>query len=388
MWKIKKSGYNTSMKGHRINWIDELKGFVLIMICIGHITGMVSSPPVIKFIADVLTMIGVPMFFFLSGLLFSIKMISTKDYFFKKTQSLLIPYFLLSFLFTLLDPYVYNSTYLVDVLHYPRFTLPESFSINPHLQASLEFFVGDIFCTFIGISSRATLPLWFVFVLYFVTIIYFYIHRICKSQILLMLIAIVAFVIALILNALELGSYLKIGPILMAFFFYSGGVIVSKKKYWIDNKPSGMLILFSIPFVVITILLAPTFLEQIFFVNGRFAPDRPLSYLMLSISGIIGSLLLCAGISKIDLRGLNIMKGILRNIARNALIILAIHYFFLCVFSLYIKKFIPIEWHFVLAILFVIIGCIIAIVVFRTRLYMFIGGRKAYQDIKSCLSIK
>lgn len=29
----------------RINWIDELKGFALLIICLGHVAGMVYTPP-------------------------------------------------------------------------------------------------------------------------------------------------------------------------------------------------------------------------------------------------------------------------------------------------------------------------------------------------------
>ncbi len=377
-----------AVNNNRIRWIDELKGAILVFICLGHIAGMVYTPPCVKYIADILTIIGVPIFFFLSGMLFKNKETSTKAYLQKKTKSLLIPYILLSILFTFFDPYIYNPTYLVNVLHYPRLVLPELLSINPHIQASLEFFIGDICCTLFGISSRATLPLWFVFVLYFVTIAYHWIFIKIKSQKVMAIIAILCAAMAFVLSYVGMGGHMKAGPILMAFFFYWFGVVMSNKQNKTDKWPNSIIFLFSAPFIGLFVLLAPSFYNQISFVNGCFAHDRPLSYLGFSLSGIIGLSLIFAGISKLNLLGFNALKGILRNIARNSLIVLATHYFFLCIFSLCIKEYIPIAWHFISTTLFVIMGCLASIIIFRTKLYMFIGGEKVHQNTTECLSIK
>ena len=205
-------------KRQRIKWVDELKGAILIMICMGHIAGMVFTPQKIKYIAELLTTIGVPTFFFLSGLLYMSKVSTLKSYFTRKTKSLLIPYILLSLLFTLFDPYIYKPSYLVEVLHYPRLTLPVT--LNAFTQASIEFFFGDILCTAVGISSRATLPLWFVFVLYVVTVSYYWIYSMLRSQVKTGFIAVLFMVMAFVLCWLGIGTIFKIGPILMAFFFY------------------------------------------------------------------------------------------------------------------------------------------------------------------------
>ena len=371
----------------RINWIDELKGFALLIICLGHVAGMVSTPPNIKFIADIFTIIAVPLFFVLSGILYTHKTTATKEYITKKTKSLLVPYFLLSILFSILDPYTFNSTYLINELHYPRLTLPESWSIDINIQASIEWFIGDLCCTLLGISSRATLPLWFVFVLYFASIIYQVTSHLFLSKRVMTFLAFCAFSLAMTLDSLNIGGYLKIGPILMAFVYYWFGVVIANKLCCLENKSRFISILFSIPLIGLFVILSPMFIDKISFVNGRFAYDSPLSYLIFSFSGISGLIFLFSGISKTHLYGLNTIKGIQRNIARNSLIVLAAHYYFLCLFSLYIKKYIHVEWHFITAIVFIIIGCILSVILFRTKLYMLIGGKKAYQNIVTCLSI-
>ena len=372
----------------RINWIDELKGFALLIICLGHVAGMVYTPPNIKYIADIFTIIAVPLFFVLSGILYTHRTTATKEYITKKTKSLLVPYFLLSILFSILDPYIFNSTYLINELHYPRLTLPESWSIDINIQASIEWFIGDLCCTLLGISSRATLPLWFVFVLYFASIIYQVTSHLFRSKRVMTFLAFCAFSLAMTLDSLNIGGYLKTGPILMAFVYYWFGTIVSSRLHIIKKKNSGTLIFLSIPLIVLYMITSPKLLTIVGFVNGHFAYEQLFSYLLISILGLCGLVFLFSGISKIQFMGLKAIKGILRNISRNSLIILATHYYFLCVFSLYVKLYIPQEWHFMSAIIFVIMGCVASIVLFRTQLYMLIGGKKAKQTITTCLSIK
>lgn len=135
-------------------------------------------------------------------------------------------------------------------------------------------------------------------------------------------------------------------------------------------------------------ITAPPLVGHVSFVNGVFPEDRPLSFLSCSLFGILGALLLFASLSKISFFGFDLFKGVLRNIARNSLIILCMHYVLLVFFSLYLTPFLPESWRMLAAIVFVIVGSIGAIAVFRTRLYMFIGGERARQDLRTCLSCK
>ena len=57
-------------RSQRIEWIDEMKGVILLFICIGHISDVIFTPPIVKRFLEILTVIGVPTFFFLSGLLY------------------------------------------------------------------------------------------------------------------------------------------------------------------------------------------------------------------------------------------------------------------------------------------------------------------------------
>ena len=72
----------------RINYIDELKGFILCLVCLGHIAYSELS-----YVMNWMSLMRMFTFFFLSGLLFSRRRFPTfKDYAISKTKHLLFPY--------------------------------------------------------------------------------------------------------------------------------------------------------------------------------------------------------------------------------------------------------------------------------------------------------
>ena len=159
----------------RIEWIDALKGFIIILVCLWHIP---NRPSFFDFILTCTTAFRMVTFFFLSGLLFSTKKHNTlKLYSLNKIKSLLLPYIFLSFLFVFLDPRLYSVNLISkagffhhDLFYY--FHIPKII-INSWQYLYLElvniFFVGD--------GSPIIAPLWFVLTLFFVSIIAYYIQQ-------------------------------------------------------------------------------------------------------------------------------------------------------------------------------------------------------------------
>ena len=89
-------------KTARIGWIDEFKGFVLLLVCLYHVE---QAFPQAQMGMLHLSALRMSAFFFISGMLFSTRRFdSFKDYFVHKTRVLLVPYILLSLLFLALDP--------------------------------------------------------------------------------------------------------------------------------------------------------------------------------------------------------------------------------------------------------------------------------------------
>ena len=90
-------------KGLRVDWIDEEKGCILFLVCRIHI-GLFS------FLAPC----RMPIFFFLSGMLFSNRRYpSFASFVLRKWRTLLFPYLVLSFLFIFLFPSLYDANSII-----------------------------------------------------------------------------------------------------------------------------------------------------------------------------------------------------------------------------------------------------------------------------------
>lgn len=89
----------------RINYIDELKGFILCLVCLGHIAYSELS-----YAMNWMSLMRMFTFFFLSGLLFSRRRFPTfKDYAISKTKHLLFPYIWLSLFFLIITFQIYSG---------------------------------------------------------------------------------------------------------------------------------------------------------------------------------------------------------------------------------------------------------------------------------------
>ena len=89
----------------REHWIDNLKGFMLLIV-MGH---MGPIPHIISFVFSPTDLLYVTVFFILSGYLFK-EQSSFKNFIRNKTKSLLVPYICISILVSLLDWNLYINT--------------------------------------------------------------------------------------------------------------------------------------------------------------------------------------------------------------------------------------------------------------------------------------
>lgn len=122
-------------------WIDNLKGFCLFLIIIGH---MGRIPALVGVIIRPTDLFYVTSFFFLSGWLFRDENYSFVDFLIRKAKSLLLPYLAISIAVSLLDWNLYLNTaqYLRDTFY--------------------SFLMGD------GVPKAS--PLWFVSTLFFANV--------------------------------------------------------------------------------------------------------------------------------------------------------------------------------------------------------------------------
>lgn len=121
----------------RIYWIDNLKGFILILVCISHLE---LFPDICNYLKGA----RMTTFFFLSGLLFSNRKYPIFVIYFKsKCHSLLKPYLKLSFLFALY-PFLFLDNTIFASSWINSFKLPEKIElyINTYIINTIDIIQG------------------------------------------------------------------------------------------------------------------------------------------------------------------------------------------------------------------------------------------------------
>lgn len=216
------------MQNKRLDYIDIAKGIGMLTIIWGHI---MEKGPVNTFVYS----FHIPLFFFLSGMVFrSEKYTSIKEFAAKKFRTILIPYFVFSFL-----------TWLVWVLY------------NAVLHNSVDSYFMPLVQTMIAQGSGGYLihnvPLWYVPCLLAVELIYFCISRSGKESTVFLLSGAFAVSSYLMERYVTVFDYTELpwslGAAFAGILFYAAGNhamrsgLIHKMKEQIDRKPLCFLIL-------------------------------------------------------------------------------------------------------------------------------------------------
>lgn len=186
----------TQSSSAREAWIDILKGLLLLIVCLFHTNN--------NWYGYLGFMFNMPAFFFISGMLFDEKKNSDiLGYILKKTKSLLVPYCGLSVFFILLTPLLYAPV--------------------GYENGIKGFLYSTMLEIYQGYSGPYTLPLWFVYVLYFVSISFFSICRFTHRKIYLGLYILCCFFFAWWYSNQSSDPIFHIGTCSIAVFFYGIG---------------------------------------------------------------------------------------------------------------------------------------------------------------------
>lgn len=273
----------------RILWIDTLKGVLLFLICLSHFSNL-SYP--IKYLIAPTASYWVPMFFVLSGYLYQDKR-SFKSYIYKKTRTLLIPYFFFSFLFLIADPNTYKIGGVVENLY-------------------------NVFV--VGSGSFKAQPLWFVWVLYGSSIVSFIMIEYIKNNFLKVITILTLSVITLLLSISQINCLFHIDLILSATVFFVCGYIGRKV---IEGLKSFY------PIAIFTFLVGLIG----FWINlGDFHFNQIISYPLFYICPV--SLTLSLSIWLKRSKEISSVSWI----AKNGIIILASHCYLIIIYDFIIKK--------------------------------------------------
>lgn len=398
---------------NRIEWIDEFKGFVLLLVCLYHVEQYFTNA---NMGMNHLITLRMSAFFFISGVLFSTRRFPHfKDYFVHKTKVLLLPYIFLSLFFLILDPVLYHFEWIsrVPPLHVVNFT--------PHIENTGDYIFWNLANIFYaGNSSIGAGPLWFVFTLYSVSLLFYLIQKICREK--KWAVALCAF------SCLAGGWFLYKNHIKLPFnierdvttlFFFGCGYLckpaiqkfgqflaardctardIPARDTTTHNNSRALKIALT-AFLALAALSLYAFFEQPdpnFSIWGNTLGKDFLSFFLSSLFGIFGLVFAFLLFSQIPATATPLLRaplalfhtarGILRNISRNALIILAVHWWILLLFRIIFKAEIDKPQLVYTLIPIVAIGVILAIPLFRCKLYRLLGKEKI--SLRESLSLK
>ena len=360
----------------RIGWIDEFKGFVLLLVCLYHVE---QSFPQAQMGMLHLSALRMSAFFFISGMLFSTRRFGNfNDYFIHKAHVLLVPYILLSLLFLALDPVLYNFDLFPKA---PRMTV---MNIRPEIATAWDYIYWNLAKIFVaGKSSIGSGPLWFVFTLYSVSLIFYGVQKIVPRR----------FIFFVSLASLAGGWLLYVNHIrlplgierdLTVLFFFANGWLCKGMLKENTKKILALVAATIVSFAAYAYIEVPD--PDFSIMNNDLGKDFRIfvASSFFGIAGLIGTFVLADKLPNII--PVRIAKGILRNISRNALVILAVHWYTLLVMRLLFREAFNKPGVAYLAIPVVATVVIAAIPLFRCKLYRLLGKEKI--GVRESLSIK
>lgn len=195
---------------NRIPWIDTAKGLGLLCVILGHLN--------VPYLSTWIYTFHMPLFFFLSGVVFSGGKYRFKEYLIRKLKTLVLPYFTLGggiFLF-------FCIVYVIQGQH-----------ISAYWEMVKEFLVQEHYWT-----------VWFLACLFMVEILYYGVHILCgKNLVWSTALSLVLCTFGLLRYRLGWGSLpWNLDVALVAQFFFHGGYLLKGQIQKLDGiRTMGVL---------------------------------------------------------------------------------------------------------------------------------------------------
>lgn len=374
---------------NRIEWIDEFKGLVLLLVCIYHIEQSFAN---IDLGMENLSDFRMTSFFFISGVLFSTRRFPKfRDYCAHKAHVLFFPYVALSLLFLLLDPVVWNFNLFPRA---PKMLILTTHPVIHNLKEYIGWNFAKIFVA--GKSSIGSGPIWFVFTLFSISLIFYLIQKAARSnKFIIAIFAIASLAGGWMMSRNHIRLPLGIERDLTTLFFFACGYLckdfIQKLSQFIAGERKDHLWrIFIVSLLTIGSFVLYALIEipdpNYSVMNNALGKSFPrfIGSFFFGVLGLIGAFQVFSQLPQIA--PLRIVKGILRNISRNALIILAVHWWVLLVLREVFKKEMdkPGIAYFAFAIVAAVTTA--AIPLFRCKLYKLLGKERI--SVRESLSIK
>lgn len=327
-------------QNNRIEWLDFARGLGVIFVVFGHSE--------LRSIADYLVYpFHVPLFFFLSGLVFSIKNYSFVEFLAKKIKTIIIPYTFFSIIWIIYEIIIQIKT---GNLNY-------NFIINEFKLYALQ---------------KHLHPIWFLTCLFIVEIIAYFIQKYIDNNCLLFVITVLFSIIGFLYYHF-LGGYLPwcLDIVFTAMPFFIVGIIFKNSKEIAAKliQPKFIL-LYGIGYIGIAALNIKISGQVVRMFSGTYG-----NFILFYISAFLG-IGFTVALSK------TFKKNIIINyIGENSLVIFSLHYIFMSVINSYIStKLYGTIVYITIQIIIVIVSIIITIgvneIIIKTPLRWFVNGCK------------
>lgn len=324
----------------RLSAIDTAKGIAVLLVLFHHLFCHYGiSTTISSFVIDIITSFHVPVFFFISGMLFSRKR-DFKEFFLNKCRKLLLPFF---FFYTI-------SLCFVLGLLLIGFDIPYLRNVS-YLRIICDFWTNS--CLWVNI------PLWF-FPSMFFSSIFFYVVTSVNNSYIKYSIAFTMVMVGCILSILECNLPLGISSALTCMSFMVAGNIYG---FWSKNHSIKQVHIVCLVLVYITL----------FFINRDFGWMRNffLNPIAAIGSGIIGSVLLISACRITTTKG-----AFFTFCGRNSLFFFSMHYLFLRLNAKILSKINFVEIEMILNFILMVIMCIIISVCLKKYLPFMWGMKK------------
>lgn len=288
------------MSKTRIDYLDAAKGIGIILVVLGHLVCYNSK------LSCIIFSFHMPLFFFISGVLYKDKNNRLFDFVKHKFKTLLVPY--LCFWFIALLFFIVKGII-------KEFNVKE-FLYDIYTGAPNQYYMGSI---------------WFILCLFFVELLFYICYKKlkCNNQVIIILsLFILAYIGA---NIYKLSDFCKGGvlplqlhSVPMGLFFYSLGFLLKNEFQTEIFKRQKFKI-----FMVVSVITL-----GISWTNGWVNIGVPqynnfFYYIFFSLSGVIFVLILSLWVKN---------SKILKFIGRNSMIIFSLHGVFIKIYELILKK--------------------------------------------------
>ncbi len=276
------------MENKRIDFIDVAKGIGIILVVLGHLNS--AEQPIRNFIYS----FHMPLFFILSGIFFNDKT-DFKTLLIKSIKTLLIPYLI----FVAVDAIVYI------IMHNFQWE-------------SVTFAIKTRLISMTGARLRITnLPLWFMFALFFIRILYYFIHKVKLLEIITVLAGILLVAVAKYFWYPPKCMYIVALPCVM---FYSIGYRLKKHIFDLSSLQFNWRGLILLIVVVISLFITSNINDCVNIYSYKYG-----NFGLFYLNGILGSatvLLLSVWLSKVKP-----FSKVLVYLGKNSVVILICHYY-------------------------------------------------------------